>query len=1412
MPHRSLFVLLSIWLGQAAILSMAAREIVIPPETWKETGIPYIQYFSPREYGEHPQNWSIVQDSRGIMYFGNGQGVLVYNGVDWKLVRTPKRSTVRSLAISSPEQRIYVGAQSDLGYLASDPAGHLHFISLLDSIPEGYRDFHDVWETLARGDEIYFRTTKYIFRLVKGRFRVWQAQDRFHTSFLVNGTFYVRQWNVGLMRMEGDSLQLLPGGERFAQERIYVMQPYDETAILVGASTRGLFLYDGSVFSPFKTAADAFLEANRLYHGAALPGGLFVLATNAGGAAIIDKAGNLCQVINRECGLQNDNVRHVYADQQGGIWLALDNGLARVETPAPLSRFTAASGIESIVEGIIRHRGKLYAATHQGLYYLEKRTAQPGGRGGFFPRFKPVEGLATQVWALVSAGEHLLAGANEAVFEIQGDGERAIPIPTQWQGGAVRNLHRSQQDSNRVYVGLSTGLAVLQWVQGRWQDLGMIRGIDERVEFLAEDKEGVLWLGTRYAGVLKVEIAQPGAPASGKFLSAAVARFGQEHGLPERQINPRAAGGRIVFATHKGLRKFDAERQRFVPDTTFGAFLADSSCWIFQIQEDRRGNVWVLGGIGKEKNLVGQAVPHPARPGEYIWREVPFMRLQDFYGLFAIYPEPGGVAWFGGTDGIVRYTPDISQNYALDYSPVIGEVSIISSDSIVYGGAFPSQPFQPVLASRYNSLRFRFAAPSYDNVTANRYQFMLEGFDEDWSRWTREAQKDYTGLPGGDYVFKVRAKNIYGHLSDEARFEFTVLPPWYKSPWMYFLYALIGGALVFGLVKYRVRQLERKSHELEKIVAERTSQVVEQRNQLKAQSEKLQELDRLKSRFFANISHEFRTPLTLILGLLDKFMNKTEDRQDLADYGVMKRNAARLLQLINQLLDLAKLEAGGEKLQAARGDMVRFMRRIIMSFASLGEQKQVSMLFNGAPLSAAAGQTAIHAYFDRDKMEKVFYNLLSNAFKFTPPGGRIDVAVDIPPVPLSKGGTPGTPPFEGALGGMSPNAVYVEIRVANTGPGIPAEKVPYVFDRFYQADDGSTRKFEGSGIGLALVKELVELHRGEVFAESAEGRETTFTVRLPLGRAHLREEEIIAEETAETAAQPSLAGVDAEAVFTAEAPASDEREAAGAEIPAPEEDETAREDETLVLVVEDHPDLRDFIREGLAPEYRVIEAEDGTSGLKKAAELIPDLVISDIMMPGMDGYELCRRLKTSPKTNHIPVILLTARAAPEDKLAGLETGADDYLVKPFNPEELKIRVRNLIRLRQQMREKFSAEMLLKPSDITVPSTQKIFLERLRTVIEEHLDDEEFSVEALGEEMGMSRAQIHRKLRAITNQSASEFIRSFRLQRAAELIKQDAGNIAEIAYMVGFNSQAYFTRCFQEAFGCSPSEFKKRQGN
>jgi len=530
------------------------------------------------------------------------------------------------------------------------------------------------------------------------------------------------------------------------------------------------------------------------------------------------------------------------------------------------------------------------------------------------------------------------------------------------------------------------------------------------------------------------------------------------------------------------------------------------------------------------------------------------------------------------------------------------------------------------------------------------------------------------------------------------------------------------------------------------------------------ESQKLHEVDQIKSRFFANISHEFRTPLTIIIGSLEKLKSKMDNNSDSKEFVVMKRNASRLLQLINQLLELSRIESGNAKLNASESDLVLFLKRITASFSSLANQKNLILTFNKVPVDDVQTNDEIFVFYDKKKLETVFYNLLSNAVKFSPIGEKVDVSI-------------------------SKDYGFVRIIFNNSGIEIPPEKLNNIFDRFYQVDDTGTRNFEGTGIGLSLVKEYVELHKGKIEVESKNNR-TIFSIYLPLGKNHLSQNEIVQEDLEQL--QSDLIQLDDLSTTL-----------------TPIVNEPVETDKTIILVVEDNPDLREMIKENLQENYFVLEAENGVKGLKIAEETIPDLIISDIMMPEMDGYELSFKIKTNEKTNHIPVILLTAKAATEDKLAGLETGADDYLIKPFNPDELKIRVKNLIKIRKQMREKYQTQMLVKPADIVVPSTQKIFIDKLMSIIEQNISNEDFSVEILCDEIGMSRAQLHRKIKAITNQSASEFIRNFRIQRAAELLKQDAGNIAEISYQVGFNSQAYFTKTFQEVYGQTPLEFKKQ---
>ncbi|HET9278600.1 MAG TPA: response regulator, partial [Flavitalea sp.] len=564
---------------------------------------------------------------------------------------------------------------------------------------------------------------------------------------------------------------------------------------------------------------------------------------------------------------------------------------------------------------------------------------------------------------------------------------------------------------------------------------------------------------------------------------------------------------------------------------------------------------------------------------------------------------------------------------------------------------------------------------------------------------------------------------------------------------------LIALLIIAGLIVSRQRLRIQKDVELGKI----NEQLVTQAEQLKEQTIRLRELDKIKSTFFANISHEFRTPLTLILNSLsDRISNvkASEDKSELEQLEVMSRNARRLLNLINQLLDLSKLESGHMKLSAENCNLNDLLKVVHNSFSSLSISKQIKF-------SLAVPNEVILCRLDIDKTEKILYNLLSNAFKFTPVNGRIEVV------------------------GKKLDS-EIEVAVHNTGPGIPEDQLPHVFNRFYQGKQYYSDE-QGTGIGLALTKELVELHGGKILVESDQDR-TSFFVRLPLVPV-ITDEVVFLTTAGKTHYDPALstagAGVDQKNYVAEPGPADLERPS--------------------VLIVEDSEDLRNYMKRNLAEKYQVIESENGKDGLEKAILFVPDLIITDWMMPEMDGLALCHRLKTDERTSHIPVIMITALASDDAKFQGLETGADDYLTKPFDNRELNIRIRNLVESRKLLRERFSRELHLGPKKVKVSSMDEIFLDKVMQTVETYLGDADFSMEKFGQEVGLSRMQLHRKLKALTGESPGDFLRTTRLKRARQLLESRAGYVSEVAYEVGFNNLSYFSKCYREQFGMAPNE-------
>lgn len=763
-----------------------------------EAGKPLLTNYTSRDYQANPSNMAIVQDLRGVMYFGNADGVLEYDGVSWRLIPLPNHTIARSLAFC-PTGRIYVGSVGEFGFLAPDSTGRLNYHSLLPHLAEAERDFFDVWDIHVTSHGVYFRTATAIFHWHDHQIKIIKPKTRFHTSYAVRDEIYTRQWDIGLMKISGDSLVLVPGGERFADERIYAMLPYKQDKIFLGTRKQGLFLYDGSTFRPFPSEVSQYLLKNQLYSGAMLKNNTFALGTNRGGVVIIDSNGQFLILINKTNGLPGEAINDIFLDRQDGVWLALDEGLSRVEYFSPISYFDDSYGIDGGVNSILRHQGRLFLATSLGVFYLSADNSNTQfGR----LKFNPISGIATQCWDLLAFDDRLLVATGDGVYQIVGDRATFVKRSESREFYAW-TLLRSKQNSNQIYVGLDNGLARLRYQNGEWIDEGRLPGIQDNVRAIVENDDGSLWLGKMRSGVIKVT-----NPTIRSDDAIWIQRFGSADGLPAGQVGVYDTPEHPVFASNEGLFYFNAQTGRFNPDTTFGT----GRHKIGLVVADSSGDVWIGMDAPGEIN-----VAHRQPESAYSLERTPFLRVPKGE-FFAIYPENDGVVWFVTPDNLFRFDSNVSVDYERNYPTLIRQV-ILNDDSVIFNGTdtVPGDLSQPVLVLSENRIRFEFAATVFNGESGNDYQTFLAGFDEEWSKFTQETVKEYSFLPAGDYQFQVRAKNVYGHPGTPTVYRFKILPPWYRTWWAYGLYAVILMLGVLAVDRFQRSRLIRREREKARI-------------------------------------------------------------------------------------------------------------------------------------------------------------------------------------------------------------------------------------------------------------------------------------------------------------------------------------------------------------------------------------------------------------------------------------------------------------------------------------------------------------------------------------------------------------------------------------------------------------------
>ena len=935
------------------------------------------------------------------------------------------------------------------------------------------------------------------------------------------------------------------------------------------------------------------------------------------------------------------------------------------------------------------------------------------------------------------------------------------------------------KDGNHLYIATIIGLFVYnqsnyQLYQYSYNSNNFYYNYYNSVVSLIKMKNGEIWAGVSNHGINKVEFDSKSGSISLKPIIT-------QREISDLGINIDAAHiyedsqGFFCIADNSGLNRMNHKTKKI---QNYKLFENIEFPGIRTIVEDDSNNLWFGTNIGLCRF-------------DLKTEKVKIFDKEDgvpitMHGLNSLYKDKGGRLYFGGIGGFYSFHPDSLKTNDSVPSIVITQLRLFNKpvkvDTLKNAILTKTIAYTKLIELKHNQndLSFEFAALDYNQTFKNKYAYKMEGYQLDWVVTdAKNRLATYTNLAPGTYTFRVKGSNNDGIWNEYGTsLKIIIHPPWWATTIARVIYIIFFILFIGGLIRWRLLHVTKEKIELEKLVRIRTQQIEDQKEEILTQRDLLEtknhqilELDQVKNRFFTNISHEFRTPLSLIQSPVEELMDdprrNDKDRRKLS---MIHRNARRLLHLVNQLLDISKIDSSKMKIELVEGSIIKHLRAISGAFTSMAETKSIYYHCHFPAID-------IITWFDPDKLEKIAVNLLSNAFKFTPNGGEIIFNVSCSNCDNLH------------------EKQFLEFSVEDNGPGIQLESQQKIFDRFYQVEESIKTDGGGTGIGLSFAHDLVRLQHGEINVVSEAGKGSTFIVKLPLGKEHLKELEYVVIKTNEF-------------IIHDDDHLNKYKEFKDREVK--EIISKINSKKPFILIVEDNADIRSQLYDNLSQEYCIMETIDGMAGLKKAIEFMPDLILTDLMMPRMNGIELCRQLKNDERTSHIPIIMLTARVTVDDKISGLQTGADDYVPKPFHMTELKVRVANLIESRKKLRDRFSREVTLEPKDITITSVDEKFLKKAIEVVENHISDENFDLPELRKKMNMSRSTLFRKLYALTSQSPTEFIRIVRLKRAASLLKQHFGNVSEVALEVGFTNPSYFTKCFKKMYSVSPVDYMKEE--
>lgn len=1360
----------------------------------------------------HPDVHTIHQDATGFLWFGTEDGLARYDGTALRVYRSVPFDTT---SIPNPWVVDLADAPEDGLWVASESGDLARYDPRADAFvePFGRGRVSSLWALLAppEGPLWLGGRTSGLYRAdpLTGTVDVFahDAADPTSLAGLQITALLSAEGGGVWVGTQRDGLDLWqPRARAFRHHR---STPGDDgslpsdyvTALFRARDGRlwvgthaGLAVYENGRFTVPEVAdpARGTLRDDAIWSILEDPAGALWLGTSNGLVRYDPASGTLARHIHDPAdptSLGAGDVRALLLDRSGVLWAATESGLSAFvwaappfERVAPGPSGTSAAGIWSF---LVARDGALWVGTESGLDRF--------GASGEVTYFRHVPGDAGSIspgWviALREAADGTLWVGTRSHETQPGALQRVDPAtgrvlerfvadpedPTSLPSDNPWALFEDRQGRLWVLSGGSGCPSLFDRSARSFTPYCLTEGGESYVAKSAVERpDGTLLLGTWGNGLAHLD------PASGEITFLHHDPADTDTPASDYLLVARAdARGTIWLGTYgAGLSRYDppegpGQRGTFRHYATSTSDLPNDV--VYAIEVDAAGDLWLSTNAGLTR----------FSPSTETFESFGLDDgLQDLeFNAASSLRAASGELFFGGINGFNRFVPDRVASGDGRMPVVLTEVRVDGAPlaPAADGPMAVAAPYasEVRLDARQRDISFSFAALSYRAPERVRYRVKLEGYDEDWHEPSARNAATYTNLDPGTYTFQVQATGTAGVWTDGgAALAIVVTPRFYEAAWFRLLVALGLVGLVAAVVAARERERRATQRHLEAQVAERTEDLRAEKRTTEAQADRLREMDRLKTRFFTNVSHEFRTPLTLTIGPLEDLQADAPSlpgrARTLVDLAL--RNSRRLLRLINQLLDVARLEAGEMRLDAHPLDLGEAVRALTLSFAPLAERHRIT-------LETETPETAVWAQADPEKLEHIVINLLSNAFKFTPAGGRIRVDV------TERGG-------------------QAEVSVRDSGPGIAEADLARVFDRFYQTDEAAPG---GSGIGLSLARDFAELHGGTLSAESTIGFGALFTLRVPLA----------ARTDVPTAGAPTARDLSGDGEATRiPTLASPEDDALGEDAPG--------DDRMMVLIADDNADIRAYVRGHLAARYRILEAPDGATALALARTHLPDLIVSDVMMPQLDGVSLVRALRADRETDFLPVVLLTAKADEADQVEGLAAGADAYVVKPFNVHTLQARIDGLIASHQRLRGRL-AETLAKaerPGEARPATDQPVAIQptraaqaeteivtRVRQAIEARLGDENLTVEDVAAALGMSRSTLHRRLRDAADQTPTALLRSIRLTHAAALLRAASGTVGEVAYAVGFKSVSHFSHAFRARYGVSPSAYGERQAD